>query len=154
DQHALPIHAAHLTSVMLLPCNDAAHLGTLLDDKRKNVVLLGPGLMSVTDPHEPSRTKARQWVTRLFSVSSHRRIVLDADALTCFSDHLEDLCSFIRTHHAPVVLTPHEGEFARLFQSCQADLEALPSKWQRAQWAAQKTGAILVLKGGDTVIAH
>lgn len=138
---AMPVNAAHLTSIMLMPFEGADALTAILEDKRKNALLVGPGA-------------GIGWETRdnvLAALLSGAAIVLDADALTSFAEIPRDLFVAIKGFFAgPVVMTPHEGEFARLFPEIAAG-EAY--KLERARLAATEAAAIVILKGADTVVA-
>jgi ADP-dependent NAD(P)H-hydrate dehydratase / NAD(P)H-hydrate epimerase len=136
---ALAVHASHLTAVMLAETKTREDLTKLLADKRINAVCIGPaaGVGATT----LSNVKA------IFE--SGAATVLDADAITSCSSNPTELFSWISSNqNRPVVMTPHEGEFARIFDG------TAPSKLERARAAAQRSGAIVILKGADTVIAH
>jgi NAD(P)H-hydrate epimerase len=113
-------------------------LSKLLEDKRKNACLIGPG----NGVGQGTRENV------LAALLSGASMVLDADALTSFAGNPRDLFVAITGYFAgPTILTPHEGEFKRLFPALTGD------KLHRARVAAAEAGAIMVLKGPDTIIA-
>jgi ADP-dependent NAD(P)H-hydrate dehydratase / NAD(P)H-hydrate epimerase len=134
---AFPIYAAALTGIIVQPAAVLDAFRALLADPRRNAALIGPG----AGMGEETRDKI------LTILAAGKRTVLDADALTSFADNAEVLFGAIRS---PCVLTPHEGEFARLFARV---LDGSGSKLERACRAAQLSGAVMLLKGNDTVIA-
>jgi hydroxyethylthiazole kinase-like uncharacterized protein yjeF len=83
------------------------------------------------------------------ALGSRAFVVLDADAITAFAGKADRLFEAIKERKACVVMTPHDGEFSRLFP----DLAAGESKLDRARQAAARSGAVIVLKGPDTVVA-
>jgi len=134
---AIGVNAAHLTAIMLKPFEGAAGLAHILSDKRLNAVVIGPGL------GVGGETRALVDV----ALKSGAAVILDADALTSFQDDPEAL--FNRLHDR-CVLTPHAGEFERLFPGL---LDEAGGKVEAARAAADRAGAVVLLKGGDTVIA-
>ncbi len=130
---ALPVYAAQLSAVMVAPVTNDQEFAQILADPRRNGMLLGPGA-GVGEV-------LRQRVLRVLEAA--KACVLDADALTSFQDQPRALFEAIR---GPCVLTPHEGEFKRLFAH-EGD------RLTRALAAAAQSGAVMLLKGGDTVIA-
>ncbi len=130
---ALAVHAAQLTAVMVRTFADQAGFGRQLEDPRRTAILLGPGA-------GVGATLRRHVVAAL---ADSRACVLDADALTSFADRRRELFEAIG---GPCLLTPHEGEFKRLF-------EHKGDKLTRASAAAAESGATVLLKGADTVVA-
>jgi hydroxyethylthiazole kinase-like uncharacterized protein yjeF len=138
---ALSVNAAHLTSIMLAETDDALALARLLADRRRNAAVLGPALGVGGE----TRAKVRA------ALASGASIVLDADALTSFEDSAEELYAAVAEFpERPVVMTPHAGEFARLFKAASG---SDASKVGLARQAATLSGAVVVFKGADTVIA-
>lgn len=157
---ATAINATHCTAVMVRAIPSDGTLTEFLSDRRRNAVLIGPG----------AGVAAATAASVMTVLGSAAAAVLDADALTSFvldateapvkaaglgfvvrsadpEPVKEGLFEAIRAREAPVVLTPHEGEFKRLFG------EIAGSKLERARQAAATSGAVVVLKGPDTVIA-
>ena len=128
---SFPIYAAGDPGNLVEACGDFARS---IADQRRNTLLIGPGLGVGQKTKVMVLTALR---------SADKRVVLDADALTSFADVPEELLNAI---HGPVIMTPHDGEFARLFH-IQGD------KLTRARQAAKATNTVIVLKGADTVIA-
>ena len=133
---AFPVYAGALTGVIVQPIADLAGLGGLLADPRRNAALIGPGAGVREETREMTLTV----------LAAGKRAVLDADALTVFADQPQRLFSAIRSD---CVLTPHEGEFARLFGT---QVDPGGSKLERARAAARASRAVVLLKGNDTVV--
>ncbi|MFA5952695.1 MAG: NAD(P)H-hydrate dehydratase [Hyphomicrobium sp.] len=135
---AVGVNAAHLTAIMVRPFEGSQGLADVLADKRKTAALIGPGA-------GVGEATARGVEAVLASGAG---AVLDADALTSFAGVLERLRSAIAAVPGrAAVITPHDGEFSRLFGRQDG------SRLERARCAAHESGAVVVLKGADTVIA-
>ena len=137
QEDAVAINAAQLTAIMVKPFRGARGLAELLSDVRLNAVIVGPGL--------GTGKETRALVEAI--LASGAAAVLDADALTAFRDDPQSL--FGKIKHA-TVMTPHEGEFERLFPGL---LKNAISKIEAARSAAARAKAVVLLKGSDTVIA-
>jgi len=138
---AIPILATSLTAVMVQQAAGAKGLATLLKDKRLNAVLLGPG--QGVGPGTKGMVIA--------AAKAKRSLVLDADAITSFAKQPAVLAKALKCA-AGAVLTPHEGEFRRLFSSTPQIL-GIESKIEKVRAAAQALGQVVLLKGADTVVA-
>lgn len=138
---ALAANAAHLTAVMLKAVDTESDLADYLHDERRSVFVLGPGF----------GVGPKACVFAAAIAAAGRHLVLDADGITAFADDPQALFSAFADGAPRLVLTPHEGEFARLFPDLAAD-PAL-SKVDRARQAAAHANAAVVYKGADSVIA-
>jgi NAD(P)H-hydrate epimerase len=130
---ALPVYAAALTSVMVTPIAAPADFARLLEDRRISALLIGPG----AGVGAATRTRT------LAMLGTGRATVIDADAITSFQG---DPDALDRAITGACVMTPHEGEFKRIFNFS-------GDKLLRARAAARRSGGVIVLKGADTVIA-
>src|SRR6195952_1328629 len=140
---ALAVNAAALLAVMVRPIDTVVEFAELLADKRLTTCVIGPGA-GVGE-------RTRDLV--LTALSAKRHLVLDADALTSFAESPDHLFEAIKaSQDCQVVLTPHEGEFPRLF-SDMSNKHPHRSKLERVRAAAARCGAVVLLKGPDTVVA-
>ena len=143
-REALGVNAAASLAVMVRPVDGAAELTTFLADRRRNAVVLGPG--GGIGPAMREQVAA--------ALASAAGAVLDADALTSFADDVAGLAALIaKRAGAATVLTPHEGEFARLFNVIHED-HNVPAKLEKTRLAARRIGATVLFKGADTVVAN
>jgi hydroxyethylthiazole kinase-like uncharacterized protein yjeF len=142
-QDALAVNAGALMAVMVRAVDTAVEFAEMITDKRFNACVIGPGA-GVGE-------RTRDFV--LTALSAKRAVVLDADALTSFAGSPEQLFEAIRHSSDPqVVLTPHEGEFPRLFSDI-SNKHPFRSKLERVRVAAERAGAVVLLKGADSVVA-
>lgn len=141
---ALAVNAAENLAVMVRAVDGPPELAEFLEDRRLNVVVMGPGLGF----GPPTRDLV------LAALEGEHAVVLDADALTSFGSMPDMLFRAIAARRDQVtVLTPHAGEFTRLFVHLRDNAD-LPQKLDLARRAAHLSNAIVVYKGPDTVIAE
>jgi ADP-dependent NAD(P)H-hydrate dehydratase / NAD(P)H-hydrate epimerase len=132
---ALAVYQSAEPGNLVTVCEDGNAFGRLLEDERRNAILVGPG----------SGVGERTRAATLAALATRRPVVLDADAITVFGAAPAELFAAIQ---GPALLTPHEGEFRRLFPDLTSS-----AKVERARQAAHRSGATVLLKGPDTVIA-
>jgi hydroxyethylthiazole kinase-like uncharacterized protein yjeF len=130
---AWAVYAAASTSTMVRPIGGGDDFAALLADARHNAIVIGPGA-GVGE-------QTRQAV--LAALATRRAVVIDADAISSFADDPDALFGAIG---GPCVITPHDGEFSRIF-------DPTGDKLARTRRAAERSGAMVLLKGADTVIA-
>ncbi|MHA6288472.1 NAD(P)H-hydrate dehydratase [Maricaulis sp. CAU 1757] len=134
---AVLVNAAQETAVMVKRCDRPDEF---LEAMQADAAVVGPGLGLGAGPEAAERVREQV----MAALATSAGLVLDADALSAFTDVPEQLFDALR---ADDVLTPHEGEFQRLF----GELEG--HKIARAEAAAERAGCVVVLKGPDSVIA-
>lgn len=130
---AFTVYASALTSVMVKTFDDIDTFNQSITNTRITSFLIGPGA-GVSDD--------TRWQS-LKLLANSLPVVLDADAITAFQDDVRVLTNYL---HDNCVLTPHEGEFKRLFNLTE-------DRMLNAQQAAKESGAVIVLKGSETIIA-
>jgi hydroxyethylthiazole kinase-like uncharacterized protein yjeF len=142
-REALAVNAAANLAIMVRPVDGPAELTRFLADPRFNALAVGPGL-GVSDT---------SCELVLAALSGERAVVLDADAITSFAKSPQRLATAVKARgERATILTPHEGEFSRYFHALNADTK-VGSKLERARRAAELVGAVVLLKGPDTVVA-
>lgn len=135
--HAALLQSGLPDALIRIRCNGIPDWRSAIADPRRNALLLGPG--------NGASDATRAMV--LDALATKRAVVLDADAVAAFAADPGQLFAAIS---GPTILTPHEGEFARLFpEIAQRD----GGKMARARQAAGRSGAVVILKGADTIIA-
>jgi hydroxyethylthiazole kinase-like uncharacterized protein yjeF len=140
---ALPVLAASLEAVMVREAQGPSGLKKLLADERLNAVLLGPGngVGKATKAAVEAAAKAG------------RALVLDADAISSFTGESGKLAKVLKLNRIQALLTPHYGEFSKLFGRDSAQILRIESKIEATRAAAKALGAVVLLKGPDTVVA-
>jgi len=139
SKSAFYINAAQLTAVMVAAYEGPSGLSAVLSDPRITAVLIGPG--AGRDPEVMGLVGS--------VMASDAVAVLDAEGITAFQGAPVELFRLIKSRPAPTIMTPHEGEFKKVFP----ELANEPSKLERARRAAEMSGAVVILKGADTVVA-
>lgn len=144
---ALAVNAAHLTSIMLHRIADAGDVATFSRERKVRALVFGPGL--------DAGVETRDMLLGLLGhlSGSNGVLVLDASGLTVAASAPDRLFAALAGEGAPpTILTPHEGEFARLFPDIAGNADL--SKVDRARAAARRSHSVVVLKGPDTVVAR
>jgi hydroxyethylthiazole kinase-like uncharacterized protein yjeF len=145
-REALSVNAASNLAVMVRPVDGAQELTRFLADRRLNAFAIGPGV----------GVGEETCSCVLAALAGECAVVLDADAMTSFAREPRRLADVLKERGGgegqSTILTPHEGEFSRFFRALDERTE-VGTKLDRARLAAQLTGAVILLKGADTVVA-
>lgn len=136
DDESLLTYQAGFLSIMAKPIKESREFYKYIDHRKVSAVLIGPGNGVNHDVTE-----------KVLEVLQNKnlKIILDADAISVFENNKSALLEGLKAH-GNCILTPHEGEFKRLFKLNEDRL-------QSAQDAAKISGAVVVLKGHETLIA-
>lgn len=137
---ALLVNAINSLAVIVRVVNGSEELVSIVKERKINALVIGPnnGVSEETSANV------------LAGLTTTAACILDADALSSFEGRLQELTDAISKRSAPVILTPHDAEFARLFSDI---AEQKTGRAEQAYEAAKISGAIIVLKGGRTIIA-
>jgi hydroxyethylthiazole kinase-like uncharacterized protein yjeF len=144
-REALAVNASSNLAVMVRPVDGAEELTKFLADRRLNAFAIGPGV----------GVGEETCACVLAALVGERAVVLDADAMTSFAHEPRRLANALKDRSRAgqsTILTPHEGEFSRFFGALD-ERTKVGTKLDRARLASQITGAIVLLKGADTVVA-
>ncbi|WP_374833330.1 NAD(P)H-hydrate dehydratase [Paenochrobactrum pullorum] len=141
---ALLVNAAHLTSIMLRETRTIQDALDYIEKRHVTAALIGPAYgLGVKTQHD---------CITLLNKASANRLVLDADAISSFENASDHLFKTIHASNIETVLTPHEGEFSRLFPDLSRDSKL--TKAEKTLKAAARAGACVIYKGAQTIIAH
>jgi hydroxyethylthiazole kinase-like uncharacterized protein yjeF len=139
---SVSVLSAALEAIMVREAQGAAGLKKLFADKRLNAVLLGPG--NTVGKSTKAAVEA--------AAKAQRVLVLDADAISSFTGESDKLAKLLKMNRIQALLTPHDGEFRKLFAG-DPQIVRIESKVEKARAAAKALGAVVLLKGPDTVVA-
>lgn len=163
-ENALGAIAAQVTSAMIREVETISALNEVLEDPKFSAFVIGPAfgrwsllrafVLAILAGRQPPEhdTETIRAAHEVGAPTVHRPLglVLDADVFSAFAETPEILFEHLKSTTISAVLTPHEGEFKRLFDKC---IDANLAKHEQARLAAKLTGAVIVFKGADTVIA-
>ncbi|MDF3218094.1 MULTISPECIES: NAD(P)H-hydrate dehydratase [Mesorhizobium] len=153
--NAMQVNAMHLTSIMLREAGSLEEVQEFLMARHPGALVFGPGLgpKPKVGDFALQLIKALEEEARDEATANHASaMVLDADAITSLAHQPQALFEAARQPNAPaLIVTPHEGEFGRLFPDIAGDKTM--SKLDKARTAAARANAVIVYKGADTVIA-
>jgi ADP-dependent NAD(P)H-hydrate dehydratase / NAD(P)H-hydrate epimerase len=137
----LLVHAHHVSSILLHEIKETSDIENLLGGKKYSACCFGPA-SGTSDAHRR---------IAMGMIASGKKIVLDADAFTLFAGNRDMAFRMMKQFDdTRAVLTPHSGEFERLFPDL---VDGYSAPIDRARAAAEMTGAVVVLKGPSTIIA-
>lgn len=140
---ALAVNAATNLAVMVREAEGAEGLLALLSDRRINTVILGPG----GGIGQPMRAMV------LAAIGQNRTVILDADALTSFGEKPKELFTSLKNHpESTAILTPHSGEFSRIFSEVHK-FSSVKQKLEATHAASHETDSVILLKGADSIIS-
>ena len=140
---ALLVNAVQLTSVMLHIYDKVEDVIEFMHERKVKAAILGPGFAD--------RMRARDIALELIITQSLGALVLDADGITAFTEISQRLFSSIERSTTQIILTPHEGEFKKLFPEIARN--KFLSRLEKAQLAAEQSHAVILYKGADSIIA-